>query len=243
LRVFSFDECMTIKQYLWILPFCSFLLGYYFLPLFFPHTPIQTPSLIGKSLYQALSIISPINLNIRILGEKEDYDLPDGTILYQAPHIGEKIKQNQAIFVVISKKPLHILAPSLLYKHVSVIEKETTEQNIPIKLWYVPSIRPSATCIAQFPCPQNPLKTDQSVIAYIAQNIEKPIICPDFRGKTIGIVKEFLEKYDIELDIIQSLFSNNSYDNNAIIINQRPIAGSLILITESQKPRIQLQIN
>src|SRR5690606_10040621 len=61
------QQKMNIKNYLWIMPFWSFLLGYIFIQWFFRIGNITTPHLIGKHLHEAVPLISQYNLNLRII--------------------------------------------------------------------------------------------------------------------------------------------------------------------------------
>ena len=106
---------MKIKQYIWILPFAIFILGYYFLNLFISGPNIEAPNLIGKQANEALVIASNSSLSIKIIGEKEDPELQEGTILHQTP-INQKVKRNQSLYVLISKKPAPKTIPNLLNK-------------------------------------------------------------------------------------------------------------------------------
>src|SRR3990170_445622 len=84
---------MNIKNYLWILPFLFFIGGYTLSRLFFHTDAIEAPSLIGKSLHEACTITSDLNLNTKIIEHKDNPDLPEGTVLLQIPAAGQSVKQ------------------------------------------------------------------------------------------------------------------------------------------------------
>jgi len=53
---------------------------------------IQAPALVGKQLQNAVALLSQKNLNVRFITQKEDPDLPHGTILSQTPAAGRNVK-------------------------------------------------------------------------------------------------------------------------------------------------------
>ena len=106
---------MALKGYLWVFPFISFLGGYFFLNSIYHTKGLETPSLIGMSLKEAVVLASAKNVNIRLTEEREDIELPEGTIIAQNPQPPLPIKPNQTLFCVVSKKPI-IVMPDLLLK-------------------------------------------------------------------------------------------------------------------------------
>jgi len=230
---------MTIryKTIIWILPFLSFSLGYIAVGRLFKPKEFETPSIVGKQLIDAVSILSQQNLNIRFLAEKEDADIPHGTILTQSPQPGRKIKANQSIFTVISKKPTQIPCPRVINIHIDVIAQTLAAKKIRNKNYFLPSIYPHNNCIAQFPSPGIMLKKN-NIITYISAGNKKPILLPNFKGKNIVEVVEFLNKYNgIKPEIIHTPSHDliHYYDETCSVIDQRPLAGSIISI-DSKKP-------
>ena len=106
-----------IRSFLWLTPFASFIFGYLLIALLHPQPIIKTPALIGKTLDQAILILSQANLNLRIVGQKEEAQLPEGTIISQTPAPGSSIKEHQALYVTIAKKPVPQAMPSLCRKN------------------------------------------------------------------------------------------------------------------------------
>src|SRR5436190_17855406 len=112
---------MNIKNYLWIFPFLSFILGYYCTQWFFHTDAIITPHLIGKQIHEIVPIISHCRLNLRLINQKEEIDLPEGIILNQTPTAGTGIKPNQPIFIVTTKKPKALPVPACIGMKVDQI--------------------------------------------------------------------------------------------------------------------------
>ena len=236
---------MCIKNYLWITPFISFICGYLLLRTLFQPKEFDAPAIIGKQLLTAVSILSDHALNIRFLAQKEEPDLPQGTILAQKPLPGRKIKANQAVYVVISKKSPKIPCPDLLGKSLDTIIHDLEKENIRNKSYFFPSNYPRNSCIAQYPCPRIALK-ENNIITYLSNGNKKPVIFPDFKGKKIDTVIEFLKKYEpqIRIEMVHSFHDNTEYlsKEDHIISDQRPLAGSIITLDEKNPISVHLKV-
>ena len=125
---------ILLKKFLWTLPFVCFIAGYLFLTKLYPVKEIETPVVVGKTLQEACTTLARHNLNSRLIALKEDPLLPDGTIISQTPHAGQKIKPNQAVFIVASTQPEKNSAPDYVQKPLSEFEPELTAQNIRAKM-------------------------------------------------------------------------------------------------------------
>ncbi len=229
---------MKIKNYLWAAPFISFFAGYLLLERISHVEQLEAPSIVGTQLQKAVAELSAKNLNLRLIAQKQDQDLPQGTILSQTPSAGQKIKPHQALYVVISKKPQKIAAPLLLNKTSTVIERELEAVGIRTKSYALPSPRPVHTCIAQLPGPGMQLD-EGNIITYRSSGNHKPVLMPDLKGKTVSEVTEFLQRYNVTIDVIQT---SNTENQNDIITDQRPLAGSIENIHHQKPLLIQLQV-
>jgi len=235
---------MSFKKFFWILPFLSFLFGYVLFERIFHKPYIAAPSITGKRLLQAICLLSDNNLSLKIIGKKEDSDLPSGTILNQTPIAGRHIKPQQAIFVVISEKPQKIPSPHLISKHKDDIENIVEKLHIRNKNHFFQSNKhPKNTCIAQTPTPQALMKR-KNIITYIANNTKKPVILPNFIDKKITDIMDFLQHYNIHIDIIHTTKceDNHCCDEQCIITDQRPLAGSIVTLDDNKKLSVHLQV-
>ena len=230
---------MKFTSVLWLLPFICFSGGYFATRSLFHRPQMETPSLVGKNLFEAFTLLSNNNLSPRLLDQKVDPDLPEGTVINQNPAAGQPIKQRQTVFLVLSKKPPVTLSPSLVGKSLSEIEKMSSASCYKIKTYPVPSCYPTNQCISQYPNPNEPVKNN-TVIAYIAHSTHKPIIWPDFIGRPIAEVVNFLKSHAIEPHLIYDAQPNNS--DTQQVIDQRPYAGSLVSLSPDQLPYVQLNV-
>lgn len=235
-----------IKKLAFLLPFISFLAGYFIIQLLFSADQQTTPNIIGKSLQESCELLSEQNLNIRILGRKEDPDLPPHTIVSQTPQPKDKIKPHQSVYVVITAQTAANHAPALVGKPLDSINEEIEKLNLKSIIHLVPSPYPTGTCIAQLPRPGE-LISKNNISIYCAAENKKPIIWPNFKGKSLGAVKELLETVNITPQIIpQSSFmrvhsqNNPDFSDSCIVIDQRPRAGTLLNLDANKPITVQL---
>lgn len=192
-----------VKNYLWVIPFVSFLLGYLTIQLIFQPKSFKTPSIVGKNLQDAISILSKNQLNIKFIAEKEDSELPHGTILSQKPISGLAIRPNQSVYVTISKKPDKNQCPNLLNKKSEEISRILQNKKLQNRVYYLQSHHPKNSCIAQYPVPDSEIKNG-IVTTYICNGQKKPVLFPDFKGKKLDRVLEFLKNNGIKAEVIDA---------------------------------------
>lgn len=235
---------MQFHSYFWLIPFFSFFLGYFSIAYFYQSPPCQTPSLVGASLHDAVLQTSGLNLNLRIIGCKQDADLPSGTIISQMPQPKSKVKSNQFIYCVVSEQPETPLMPNFLKKHKDIVIEELNKKSLRFKIFYTESLLPIDTCVAQWP--NAGMQLDNSpIIIYLSAGNNKPIIWPDFKGIPITDVQEFLEIHGIAPTINHTVLLEPGHicQDNCIIVDQRPLPGSIITITSTKNLQSQLQVS
>ena len=237
---------MSIKEFLWILPFSSFLIGYFSLSFIYHSKKLEAPTLIGKSLPEAVVLASSYNLNLRLLDQQTDTELPEGTIIAQNPKPHTAIKPNQTLFCVTSTRPV-ITAPALLLKSCDVALAELKALGIHGSCYELDAPYPKSVCFAQSPRAHMPLAT-KSMILYVASKTTKPVLFPNLKNKPVCDVIEFLQPYSITPSLIhyppQKTHSGESHvcDERCIVTNQQPRAGSLVTLDPEKPLQIQLQV-
>ena len=232
-----------LKKFLWTLPFVCFIAGYLFLTKLYPVKEIETPTVVGKSLQEACTILSSHTLNSRLIALKEDPLLADSTIISQTPLPGQKIKPNQAVFIVASTQPQKNLAPQYQQKLLNEIEPEIIVKNIRAKSYTMPCIAPRDSCIAQWPEAGLPLENNKMIL-YVASPMNKPILIPHLKNKPVLEVVDFLKTNSVQAEVIHSASTQDEEHScsNCIVIDQRPLADSIIT-HDAQKPvRILLHV-
>lgn len=227
---------------IWILPFMSFLGGYIALDLLFAPDFIETPSVVGIHINQAISILSRYNLNVRLLTTQENALLQEGTIISQTPIASQKIKENQSVYVVTSHKPPKMKTPQFLDKTIEEIQNELAQKKMNTKIYYLESTYPQNKCFAQFPQANTDLEESQKIILYVAKESRKPHIMPHFKGKYVNEIVDLLTTFSAQVTVIHYPPVPEDHVCTCIINDQRPISGSLIDKNSQKKLHIQLQV-
>lgn len=233
---------MNLKNFLWLTPFASFILGYMVMQKLLHIPQTTTPHLVGKQIHEILPIMTQHNLNIRLIDQKEEADLPEGIILNQTPAAGISIKPNQPVFIVTTKKPIALRAPQCIGIQSNELYNQLITQGIQPRMYHVSHPYPENICFAQSPQHNEPLEKNKLTL-YISAGNNKPIIWPDFTNVPLQEVVDFLEMHQIKPDIITD--NNNMFytPEKHIIIDQRPFAGTLLTLDESKPISVQLRIH
>lgn len=232
----------TLKNLLWIIPFTVFASGYYLMSLLYPAPQLTVPNIIGKSTHDALQSLSSTKLHLKLVGHKEDSDLPEGTILSQNPLPDSSIKANQTIYCITSLKPPVIRVPQLIDKSFNEIISVLQAEKIRYKHYYLPSKAPYNICIGQSPAGGQPLD-NKVVIIFLSDGNKKPYIWPSFCGKPVDEVIEFLQKHSLKPTIIHRYpVSPGHMCRECRVVNQRPLAGTFIYSLTDNLKTIQLEV-
>lgn len=224
------------------MPFFSFFFGYLFMQQLFRVPENITPHLVGKQVHEILPIITQHKLNIRLIDQKEEADLPEGIILNQTPTAGTTIKPNQPLFIVTTKKPLATRAPHCIGIIIDELTQQLQTTDIRPRIYHLPHPYPEKICFAQSPLAQEPLEQNR-LILYISSGNNKPIIWPDFTHQSLHDVIEFLEIYHIHPYIINDAPHKQNINHEYKVIDQRPFAGTLLTLDEHKPLSVQLRVH
>lgn len=234
---------MSYSHYFWIAPFISMLAGYSAVSLLYPIKKIPTPSLVGIRLEEAVKQLSEKNLNIRIIGTKEDGQLPNATIINQTPSPQTPIKEYQTMYCVISHKPEDPLMPSLIGKTNDQAIILLQDLHIRAKLQYRESTQTKGICIAQSVSHGQPVNAQETVVVYVSQGMLKPVKMPSFKQHEVSRVIEYLDHHGFKYTLMShEAIEQNHQCHTCVIVDQWPRAGSFILQQSDKQPTIQLYI-
>ncbi len=211
----------TSVSFLWILPFIAFLLGYQLLRIFTHTQTIAVPSVVGLHMNDAIKLLSANRLNVRILSEKEEADLPEGVILMQTPSQGTVVKPHQSIFLVVTRRPPKPRAPEVYGLSKAEALSKAEQLDIRLKMYEIESIYPEGISIAQNVQPGHEL-SDKTLSLYLSSGTTPLRIFPDLKGKKVDEVTTFFKPYGIQVEVVPSDVIDGQ------IIDQRPLSGTLI---------------
>ncbi len=206
------------------------------------HTPETiTPHCIGKQVHEILPLVTQHKLNIRLIDQKEEADLPEGIILNQTPTSGTAIKANQPLFLVTTKKPVANRAPQCIGIHLNEITTHLQTAGIHPRIYYVSHPYPEKICFAQSPQANLPLEKN-TIVLYVSSGNNKPVIWPDFTDMPLHDVIEFLNSYNIQPHIINDTQRTQHINHEYKVTDQRPFAGTLLTLDENKPLSVQLRV-
>lgn len=223
-----------------LLPFICYLAGYFFCAQLLNNRIIITPSVMGMPLQQGVMLLSKKNLRSLVIKEREEVSVACGTILDQIPHAQQQIKENQVVYLTISTQPTQI-TPSLLAHTAEQIPTIAQQEGLNIRLHHLPVPHTQGQVFGQFPHAGSNRMPGQSVIAYSAITTPKLFIWPNMQGKDLATVQNFLSHYQIKPTILT--VDRSTPKDDALIIQQRPVAGSLITLSSLGSLVVQLLVD
>ncbi|MFA5306336.1 MAG: PASTA domain-containing protein [Candidatus Babeliales bacterium] len=235
------DAKKRIPAIVWLMPFASFIIGYFVIGYFFRKTDQQTPSVIGKSLYEAAQILSQNQLSMRLLQEREDASLAEGTIIDQLPRPTQKIRPNQSVFVTVAVRAQRQYMPQVWGKKHKEVIKILEQQGFEVNEAFLSTDYPSGTCIAQLPAGGEPLKNNK-VTVYFSEGPSRLCVMPSLKGAALADVEVALRECNVRAEIThQNPIADNHTCEKCKIIDQEPVPGAVVNI--AQGLNIQLKVS
>jgi hypothetical protein len=228
-------------SFLWIAPFVSLVAGYVSMRMLITPATIKAPSVSGIPVELACKILSEHNIAMQIIQYKVDPDTPHNTVINQTPAAQHTMRPHQTMFLTVSQEPIAQKAPDLYQKNNDSIKNMATP--LGIKIYYYP-LKVSFVkerCFAQYPAASSPL-AQRSMVAYMACPNAEAVIWPQCVGRPLDEVLQFLEKFSVKPHISYESGHDQLHDEQYVVVDQRPIAGSLIDFKEEKKPLVQLKV-
>ena len=220
----------------WLIPFLFFFAGYYTISWLLGSQTVLTPSLTGKRLQDVVALLTPYQLNLRILGEIEDSTLPEGTVIAQKPMAGQKIKFYQSVGVTISRHPAHAVAPAFMGLSNKECAAQSEKEGLRLKIYWCESSHTKDQCIAQYPTPGAALP-DKTMIAYLSKGQTPLRIMPQLHGFSVEAVQDFCKENALSLTMLPGPLEPGIHYR---IAAQKPVFGSLIDV--SMRPSLQIYV-
>ena len=228
------------KIIFYFLPFLFFILGYYSLSWLAYVNKVPMPSVVGLSLTEAMTQFSAAQLNVRVLGFKEEPESVPGTIVQQIPAVGSFIKPHQRVFVVVAKLPEKPCVPNFVGLSLDEAKQVAKKQGIQLKQHEISSATYSKnSVIAQSPH-EGALFEQKVVHIYVCSGEETMMLFPHFSGQAVSAVQDFCAKQGLSLEITYASAWDERYGyDQCVAKQQRPFAGALV---DMKKP-VQVQIS
>lgn len=232
-----------LTRYFWLFPFITFAGGYYLVAHWYGVATLPTPSVVGHSLQDAITILSRHNLNARVLKVQQEADAAPGTVMSQTPLPHTKIRPQQSIFLVVACEPTKKV-PHCLGNRIDTIQAMAQRSGIRIKSYYLDAPYPTNTCFAQSPAPEHDLSDKANMIVYCAHGTPKPVIMPNFKDKNVHEVMNRMEPHGIVTKVVHQKPREEFHrcDERCVVIDQRPLAGSFVTLDGNKPLELVLQV-
>ncbi len=205
--------------------FIGFLSAYVTMNLIIGGRSTKVPDLRGKSIKEALEIVTKNELTLTISENKRyDDNIPVDHIILQNPLPGSKIKKGRKIEVIISMGTEKIDCPSF----IGQTERESILliQQIDLRIGNINTIFNNSfpeKVIAQYPKPNTKLLRGTPIDLLVNKHTEPYYIMPDLIGRNLDEVINFFNNFSIKIGGIKI----DEYPNvlPKTIIHQQPQIG------------------
>jgi beta-lactam-binding protein with PASTA domain len=230
-----------LKELLFLIPLCSFFLGYFFISFCVHEDVVIVPLVIGKSSQESVELLSQKGLNMRILRKQEDSDLPEGVVLEQLPHSGETIRPNRHVFVTVSHKPPVDIARCMIGTRYSLQLSSKGLFGDKERFFKVPSVVPREVCVAQFPSAGQPIGK-KGLTVYVSKGAPSLAILPSYIGQPLEEAEEALQENQIKVKTF--LHGGNRKDGVVYrVVDQKPMAGSIVDLNRPLYVQLQVSLS
>jgi serine/threonine-protein kinase len=187
---------------------------------------VIVPDFIGKDVVYVLEYLTGLGLNTKVKGSEYSLNVPKNHVIFQQPEPGAEIKKGRDVRIIISKGAKTILMPNLTglsFLQARIIFEEndlcqgeqsrTFNRNIENDRIISQSPLPGAT-VQRGDCVNLLVSSGQRPMAYKM---------PELAGLSIEDAVLLIEKFDLPLGEIKSVFYENKSRNT--VVSQEPLAG------------------
>ena len=198
---------------------------------------VMVPDIKGKSLSEAVSLLSPLNLGIKKEDEEFDKDYPAGTVVRQNPLPGISVREGKIVRVTISQGGETIFVPDLLGQQARTAEINIRSQGLSLgeeSSVFSLSVE-KGSVVSQDPAAGEIVDKESLVNLIISAGIppESMTLMPNFIGKDLSEAKSWSENKGISLTVNEEPAAGIA---DGTVIRQEP--GSDTDVTVSRKAGI-----
>ena len=181
--------------------FLGLIFGYITFKAFSFSRTVEVPDLYGKSLLESNKKLTKNSLYLKIEGEDYDSTVPTGNILRQDIPAGEKVKEQRAIKVTISKGPKVKSIPILVNE--TLLNAESILLQKALKIAKVIMVHSDTVekdrILVQKPGPDEQVSENITLLVSLGP-YEVIYYCPDFKSMSLEQAKEFTNKLNLKID-------------------------------------------
>ncbi len=190
---------------------------------------VVVPNIINKSVYEALDIVSKMNLSLKKIGEVYNPNYPIGTVVSQQPSAGMVVREGRSINVVLSLGGEKVFVPNIVgedYRKAEVLLRQYTLFIGTVTQRY--SLKVAKNKIIEQQPREGELvdkNTPVNIVVSLGFPPEDVILMPDFKNKHINDVYQWAQKYGFEINVKEEVVEGY---NDSEVIDQRPLPDEII---------------
>lgn len=185
---------------------------------------VQVPDVTGFSVEEAERLLNQRNLKMAVEIEVFDNEFPKGTVISQDPRANRMKKENQFVYVRVSKGPEFVDMPSVIGMSNREAQVFLTQFGFTLgEISYQPTDEhPVNTVIGQIPEPGEHTALGTPIDLIISQSIDEAplIMLPDFRGQNINDVRQQLAELGLKEGLLIQEYSTTVPKD--LVIEQNP---------------------
>jgi len=203
-----------------------------------PPEKIEVPSIVGKSLREAVLLLSERDLSLKVVGKEYSSRIPQGIIISQVPPPGVRVNKNRRIEVVISEGTRVENTPLLVGKRLAEAKIYLSQQGLKLgNISYVYSSLPQGKIISQDPPSGTEIEREEGVNLLVSLGVKEPqFYMPDLIGEEVEKAKDLIERLSLKIGEVREF---PFLGKKGIILSQSPSPGSLV----TEKTLIKLGVS
>lgn len=200
--------------------------SYYFLgKIVHSKKEVIVPNIVGKSVLEALDIVSKAGLGLKKIGEVYNPNYPSATIVVQQPSAGMVVRKGRFVNVILSLGGEKVFVPSLIGEELRKAEVLLRQYNLLLgTVTYRYSLRyDKNVVIFQNPPPSEIVEKNSYVDLQISLGFPPPglVLMPDFVNKTLENVYDWAARHNVEL-VVNEKFTEDITENLVLQQNIPP---------------------
>ena len=199
-----------------------------FIPeLLFPDD-VPVPNVVGLSVEEAERILAESKLKMAVEIEVFDNEVPEGHVISQEPKAYRMKKENQAVFVRVSKGPEFVYMPSVIGLSHREAQLALTQAGFTLgeAKFVQTGEHPVNTVVDQEPQPDEYVALGSPVVLMVSQGLDTipVVVLPNFRGQELDAVRQQLAELGLKEGKLIPEFSTMIPKDHVVEQNPPPFA-------------------
>ena len=192
---------------------------------------VMVPSISGKSVVEALDILSRYNLGVKKAAQEHHPDLPPGTVTRQDPPGGMIVREGKIVKVTISQGSELVFVPDIVGETMRRAELIVRKSNLTVgSVTELYSLRyEKDRVVTQKPEPNTIVNknTEMELVVSLGEPVDGTILMPNFVGESVHDAKIWCEFNLIDYRITEEFQSAPP----GTVVHQEPIPDTVLFGT------------